>query len=42
MKIGSQEWKENRENVQTHSYEPKDNGQYETANRQEIEKSINL
>ena len=37
MKIGSKEWEENSEDVQTRSYEPKDVGGYETANKEKRE-----
>ena len=32
MKIGSKEWGEKSEDIQKRSYEPKDEGRYETAN----------
>ena len=42
MKIGSKEWQKNNEDVQTRFYEPKDDGRYETANKEEREKLINI
>ena len=42
MKIGSKEWEENSEYVQKRSYEPNDDGRYQTANKEEKEKLINL
>ena len=42
MKIGSKEWEENSEDVQKHSYEPNDDGQYQIAHKEKKEKMINL
>ena len=42
MKIGSKEWEENSEDVQKCSYEPNDDGLYQTAYKEEKEKLINL
>ena len=38
MKIGSKEWEEYSENVQKRSYKHKDDGRYETANKEERKK----
>ena len=42
MKVGSKEWEENSADIQKRSYEPKDDGRYETATKEEREKLINL
>ena len=42
MKIGSKEWEKNGEDVQKRSYEPKDDVRYETGNKEERGKLINL
>ena len=42
MIIWSEEWKENSEDIQKRSFEPKDNGRYETANKGGKEKLLNL
>ena len=42
MKIGSKEREENSEDVQKRSYEPNDDGRYQTANKDKKEKIVNL
>ena len=42
MKIGSKEYEENTEDVEKHSDEPKDDGRYATANKEERENLVNL
>ena len=42
MTIASSEWDENIEDVHKRSYEPKDDGLYKTAYREEREKLLNL